>query len=359
MQYKRRLKELQNNIKQKNADVLIITNTVDILYLTGIKVSLGSIIITENDARFFIDSRYFKKCSHSPIKPYLKEKNEHLEFIESQSNGKPLVVAFDSLSTTYDTYIKLQEKLPHPRYELLPWKSPLQDLRVIKNDTELQTMRRAAALGIQGFEYACTLLKDGITEKEICNALEIFWLERGSPTSFDPIIAFGANTAMPHYEPGDFPLQPNQPVLMDIGVVVDYYCSDMTRMVWYGKPAAKILTIADIVHQAQKKALESCRPGITVTELDAIARGFIADRGYGEYFKHGLGHGVGLEIHEFPSVKKMEDNDVVLKPGMVITIEPGIYLPDHGGVRIEDTVVITEDSHEILTKIPSEPLLIM
>lgn len=156
---------------------------------------------------------------------------------------------------------------------------------------------------------------------------------------------------MPHYRAGNTKLKQGMPILIDIGVNYRHYHSDMTRVVFLGEPDPKLKTIYHIVEKAQKEALQLCKPGTLIGELDRAARGYIESQGYGDHFGHGLGHGVGLEIHELPNVRnKPPFNSMVLLPGMVITIEPGIYIPDIGGVRIEDTIVITENGHENLTE---------
>ena len=202
------------------------------------------------------------------------------------------------------------------------------------------------------------MLKEGVTERDIATELEIFWRRNGvDKPAFDPIIAFGKNTSMPHYSTGNVSLQKNQAVLMDIGVEKDHYCSDMTRMAWYGKVTPEFINIAKIVQAAQKAALDLCRPGVLLSDLDSAARNIISEAGYAENFSHGLGHGIGLEVHEYPSVRKQE-NDIELQKGMLITIEPGIYIKDFGGVRIEDTVLITDNGYESLTKRSSGPILV-
>ncbi len=165
--------------------------------------------------------------------------------------------------------------------------------------------------------------------------------------SFDPIIASGPRSALPHARPGDRIFSVGDFVVFDFGCVVNGYCSDMTRTVVIGEPEEKHLTIYDLVLEAQMESLKAVGPGKTGAEIDAIARNIISDNGYGEYFGHGLGHSLGLEVHENPRLSKTDQT--VLQPGMIVTVEPGVYLPDFGGVRIEDLVLVTEDGHEVLS----------
>jgi Xaa-Pro aminopeptidase len=224
----------------------------------------------------------------------------------------------------------------------------VQNLRLIKDAEEISKLRAAAQLGYEGYLFALSLLREGVSEKELALALELFWKERGaSRLAFDSIIAFGPNSSMPHYRPDETTLKQNTSVLIDCGVVLSHYHSDMTRVAYFGNPPQEIQTIYPIVEEAKAKAIEACRPGTLIGDLDRIARDWIQSKGYGEYFSHSLGHGVGLEIHENPIIRQTGPfSEKPLKTGMVITIEPGIYLPGIGGVRLEDTILITENGYE-------------
>lgn len=206
----------------------------------------------------------------------------------------------------------------------------------------------------------CSILRPGMSEIEAATRLEIFWKQKGAKgVSFDPIIAFGANSSMPHHRSGKTVLEQGMPILIDIGVHLDHYCSDMTRMVYLGEPAPEMAKIHDVAAKAQKAAIEMCRPGVRIGDLDLKAREIIDQAGFGPRFTHGLGHGVGLEIHEDPIVRnRPPHHDLLLEPGMVITIEPGIYFSGIGGVRIEDTLAITEDGHENFTCRPTAKLVL-
>ncbi|MCH9703190.1 MAG: M24 family metallopeptidase, partial [Chlamydiae bacterium] len=184
--------------------------------------------------------------------------------------------------------------------------------------------------------------------------LEIFWLQNGAAgVAFSPIVAFGENSSKPHYHPQDRPLREDDAVLIDIGVTLDHYHSDMTRVLLPKDPDPKMVEIYAVVKEAQKRALALCKPKSVVADLDAAARDYITECGYGDHFVHSLGHGIGLEVHEAPRLyKEGADVDLRLEAGMAITIEPGIYLPGIGGVRIEDTVVITNEGHINLTNSP-------
>ena len=259
-------------------------------------------------------------------------------------------LGFDSENTTHQSFLNLQMLLKETL--LVPFNNPIQKIRSIKEPAEITLLSEAASLGIQGFHHIKSLLKDGIRESEISAELEIFWKKKGGQgLAFEPIIAFGANSAMPHYRASGTQLEQGMTVLIDIGVKWKGYHSDMSRTFFWGSPPVQMSEIYSIVEEAQQRALALCKPGTLIGDLDSAARDYIASKGYGENFMHSLGHGVGLEIHEWPLVCKREPyQNLPLEEGMVITIEPGIYLPGIGGVRIEDTVAITKIGYDNLTR---------
>lgn len=260
-------------------------------------------------------------------------------------------MGFDAENTSYQEYLEWQKKMKPLGLSLLPLDNPIKLLRMIKDPEEILLLRQAAQLGCKGYDFVCSLLKEGVTEAELAVELEIFWKRQGAKgLAFEPIIAFGANGSMPHYRSGDTTLKNGMSVLIDIGVNDRHYHSDMTRVIFYGEPSPEIVKIHEIVVKAQQLAIDLCRPGTLIGELDKAARGYITEQGYGDYFTHSLGHGVGLEIHEAPWIRQASSwAKMPLQEGMVITIEPGIYLNGVGGVRVEDTLLITSSGHEILT----------
>jgi Xaa-Pro aminopeptidase len=227
--------------------------------------------------------------------------------------------------------------------KLIPVTHSFKTLRAIKEKQEIVLMKKSAALLWKGFQFLRKALKKGVTEKELATRFEIFCLENGAERlAFEPIIAFGKNGAMPHYRSQNVKLKDGDAVLIDIGVVLNNYHSDMTRVVFYKKEDPYIRHLYDIVKRAQMSALKLCRPGTKFKELDLAARKIMREEGVEDLFVHSLGHGIGLETHEYPRIKfDNEDKDVVLESGMVFTVEPGLYVPGKGGVRYEDTIVIT------------------
>lgn len=240
--------------------------------------------------------------------------------------------------------------------EWVPLKETVEALRAVKETVEVEALRRSVALTDASFEHLMERIKPGMTEREAAWEIETYMRTHGaSKVAFDLMVAAGPNGALPHARTGDHAIRPGEPVVVDIGCVVDGYCSDMTRTFCLGQPSPEYLEVWDLVLQAQEAAEATIRAGLSGVEVDAIARGVIDGAGYGEYFGHGLGHGVGLAIHEGPRASRLSKDR--LEAGMSLTIEPGIYLPGRFGVRLEDLVIIHEDGIEILTNTPKMPVV--
>lgn len=354
MLFQRRVHKLQMHLKEIACDALLVDNPISLFYLTGMDLSSGKLLVHHFSADLLVDNRYFELSQkNSPFPVFSSEKISLTALLERPELSYMRTLAFDSENTSYRGFLELEKQLPKT-LTLVPLDNPVKKLRAIKDDSEIALLREAAALGSEGFDFVRSLLKEGISEREMAIELEIFWKRQGSRgLAFEPIIAFGANGSMPHYRAGEARLKSGQSVLIDIGVNYKHYHSDMTRVVFFGEPPKAIQEIYPIVKEAQQLAFQHCLPGTLVGEIDKAARDYIAGKGYGENFTHSLGHGVGLEIHEFPTLRnKPPSSQIPLKPGMVITIEPGIYLPGIGGVRLEDTILITEHGYENLTKRP-------
>lgn len=237
--------------------------------------------------------------------------------------------------------------------QMIPVKDGLKEFRQIKTEIELDKIRKAEEIGDRAFAKILSQLKPGITEKQVASMIEYYMKEEGADGfSFDTIAASGLHSAMPHAVPTDKVLEEGDFLTMDFGCLYDGYCSDMTRTVVIGKANDKQKEIYETVLRAQQTALAGIRPGMKGKEIDALARNVITEAGYGKYFGHSLGHSVGIEIHESPNFSPKEEK--VIEPGMVITVEPGIYIEGFGGVRIEDIVIITENGCENITHSPKQ-----
>lgn len=332
-----RIKLVQKKLGEWKVDGCLIENKFDLFYLTGLDLSAGSLLIFPHSYCLFIDGRYLESVKRKKSIPYAL-------FKDLPKNIKEKNIAFDSNWTSYSRYLKLKSF----RCALEPIAGLLKEIRGKKEEKELVLMKKSGKLALEGIQYLESLFKPGITENELAKAFEIFCLERGAEKlAFDPIIGFGANSALPHHRAGNSTLKKGDLVLIDVGIVLDHYCSDLTRVFFYGKEDPELKKMYRVVLAAYREALKHCRAGNKVGMLDQIAYDVIVEAGFKKQIAHSLGHGVGLEVHEFPRVnQKGEDKNILLESGMVLTIEPGLYLPGKGGVRYEDTVIIKEDGYE-------------
>ena len=329
-----RLSHLQ---KVAGVDACLVEHPLDLYYLTGLKLSAGKLLISSKETLLLVDGRYLQIAREkSSLKVELDGPKKLLDFCKKH---KVSHLGFDGGHSSYDRFLLLSK----PDLKLISVTQKFKTMRAIKSKQEIVLMKKSAALLWKGFQFLRKSLKTGVTEKELSKRFEIFCLENGADgLSFEPIIAFGKNGAMPHYRSQNAKLKVGDPVLIDIGVVLNNYHSDMTRVVFHKKEDPYIGQLYDIVKRAQKNALKLCRPGVKFKELDLAARKVMSEEGVEELFVHSLGHGIGLETHEYPRIKfDNEDKDVVLESGMVFTVEPGLYVPGKGGVRYEDTIVIT------------------
>jgi len=231
--------------------------------------------------------------------------------------------------------------------KLLPTKGIVEGFRAVKDDAEIRLIKQAVKLTKDVLKHAAGLVKPGVSEDRIARHIEIEFINRGSRAAFDAIVASGANSSMPHARPGATKITNNSFVMIDLGCVKNCYSADMTRMIVLGRQGLRFKRIYDIVRKAHDMAIGSIEPGAMIADVDLKARRYIQKQGFGKCFGHSLGHGVGMEVHEEPSVSNNREG--LLKPGMVFTIEPAIYIPGFGGVRLEDMVLVTDRGCEVLT----------
>ena len=326
-------------------------------YLTGFLTDFGEIsagvMISEDEAVFMTDSRYTEQARDQVHGYSIEEMKGDLlvRCGERLSELGATRAVFDPGGLTVDEHVRLSSAF---KGELVSDAALVSQMRLVKSAEEIDAIRQASELAEGVMLDVVPTLKEGITEREVAATFDFEFKKRGaSGTSFGTIALFGPRSSLPHGEPGDTPLKNGGIVLLDFGCRHEGYCSDLTRTFVYGSiPGSWFEEIYEIVRTAQRAALDAVRPGALARDVDAVARTIIKDGGYGEYFGHGLGHGVGIEIHEGPRVNFRTDD--VLSPGMVVTVEPGIYLPGKGGVRIEDLVVVTESGCDVLTTSPKE-----
>lgn len=327
----------------------MIEHPLELFYFTGLKLSAGRLIVHEKENLLLIDGRYFQVAQGKPIfRTSLDSPEKFLDFLESNRIKR---LGFDGRHTSYDHVSRIKYWLRKGKeIKLIPSTPFLKKTRAIKDREEVVKMQISATLLWQGFRFIKESLKKGVKEKDLSKQFEIFCLERGSDRlSFEPIIAFGPNSAMPHYRSQDTRLKDGDIVLIDIGISVDNYHSDMTRVLFYKKENAYLRHLYEIAKQSAQSALKLCRPGIKIKQIDMAARQVMRKENVEDLFVHGLGHGIGLEVHEYPRIRyDSEDKDDILEKGMVFTIEPGLYVPGKGGVRYENTIVITSNGYKNL-----------
>jgi Xaa-Pro aminopeptidase len=331
-----RLKRLCQQIKTP----CFIEQAADLLYLTGMPLSKGRLFVSQDESILYVDGRYFERAK--------KEAPCAVQLWEEQKKRPEKQIGFDSAAVTYDGFLSLKKAMPH--VEWVPTSNPVKKLRAIKDAHEIAALQKAADLTHRGYQRITECLHEGVTEEEMALEFEIFCRKNGaSGLSFEPIIAFGENSAYPHYRAGKTRLKKNQIVLIDVGAIVDQYHGDMTRMFHFGNPPNQILEFEEMVARAKAKAIAHVKPGVKAGELDQIVQDEFDRANVKQLYTHSLGHGVGLETHEFPRLRfDGEDKNVLLEPGMVFTIEPGLYLPGVGGVRIEDMILVTDAGHKNL-----------
>lgn len=339
-------------MEEKELDVLIIHSPKNRRYMTGFTGTAGIALISQTEQYFITDFRYVKQAEDQ-AKDF--EVIEHKEAIErkvasliKEMNAKS--VGFENDHLTYSEYERFNELIS---CELIPAGPMVEKLRMIKTEEELQILKESAKIADAAFEHILSFIKPGVREIDIATELEFFMRKQGATSSsFDIIVASGNRSALPHGVASSKTISEGEFVTMDFGAVYKGYCSDLTRTVAVGSVSDSLREIYDIVLEAQMLALEKIKPKMNGKEADAIARDFILEKGYGNHFGHGLGHGIGLDIHEEPRLSPR--SDMILKEGMVVTVEPGIYLPEVGGCRIEDDIVITSSGNKRLTTATKE-----
>lgn len=337
-----RINKLKDLCREMKVDAILADDPVDLLYLTGLSFSIGRMLVSSESATLFVDGRYIESAKKQALcEVQLPSELGHF--------AKPFKkIAFDSAFITYEGYQNLRNTFPD--LDLVPVAKPLKKLRMVKEETEIQALKKAAQLTKEGFSHIKGMLKEGISEEELSLEFEFFCRRKGaSCLSFPPIIAFGENSAYPHHRAGKDRLKKNQIVLFDLGAVVNGYAGDMTRVAFFGNPSPQLQKDYALIQAVQKKVIAMVAPGICFGDLDKLARQELEKEGCASLFSHGLSHGIGLDVHEYPSLKiKGGDREILLEPGMVFTVEPGIYRVGIGGVRYEDVILVTKTGHEEL-----------
>lgn len=344
-----KLSLLADVMREARCDALLITSIENIRYITGFTGSSGVLLMTGRGGIFFTDSRYTEQASKEvevKVKEYKKRVPELAAALIDAGYRR---VGFEDSNLTYQGYQELKKEARGVR--LVPLKDRLTLLRGAKSKGEIRLISKAADIAYNAFERLLPSIKPGKREDDLAVELEYLVRKGGAEgLSFDVIVASGTRSALPHGRAGKKILKVGDPVVIDFGARYQGYHSDETVTVFVGKASERHSKIYGTVKEAHDRAIDAVRPGVRFSDIDKAAREFIGKAGYGKYFGHGTGHGVGLNVHEGPSISP--NSKGIVEDGMVFTIEPGIYIPRVGGVRIEDMVVATREGCRVLTKIP-------
>ena len=362
-----RREQLARQLAREDLDAFLITHPINVSYLTGFSGESSYLIVGRSHTLLVSDARFTTQlAAECPgLEVHIRPPGQNVTQAAAETLKKLGLrsIGIEGMHLTVDELETLRTLIPQAQ-----WKSGaarVEQLRVVKDPSEVAAIREAIAIAERAFAAFGALLRPDDTEKDLSDALEMYVRRSGGRcTSFPSIVAVGAQAALPHAPPTNKRVSEADFLLVDWGASGRFYKSDLTRVLATRKNpvlsqllkgsgnATRLETIYDIVLRAQETALRAIRPGVKGHDVDATARGVIAEAGYGEYFGHGLGHGIGLQVHEAPALRPNSEH--VLQPGMVVTVEPGIYLPGQGGVRIEDDVLVTADGCEVLTNVAKE-----
>lgn len=359
-----RLKKLRKLMSKNKIGTLIISHPINRRYLSGFEIedpqigeSSGVLLVSQGEAILATDPRYAEiakeEAQNWDIYIY---KQDFFEEISEILKNMPSPLGFEALHLTYYAYQRLKEtiKKKGSPLKIIPTKGLVEGLRKIKEATEITIIKEAIEMTEQIFMELKTFLKPGLTEKDVAWHIEVQIRQNlNAEFSFSPIVASGHNAAIPHAVPTPKRLKPKEPIIIDFGVRWKGYCADMTRTFYLGEPDAKFKEIYNLVLEAQNLAISQIKKGLKTYQVDAMARDFLKEKGYANFFLHSLGHGVGLLVHEAPSLSPRRPGEM-LETNMVATIEPGLYLSGWGGVRIEDMVVFRENGCERLNKLSTD-----
>ena len=351
--YLGRRDKLRRAVKKSGADAVLVTNFTNVTYLTGFTGDDSYLLVRLDGDVILSDFRYATQLEEecpgleAQIRRHSVTMSDWVAKLVKAGKAQRLALEADSVS--WALLNEIREKVN--RTETIPTSGLVETLREVKDKGEIRDIRASIAAAQKAFGVLQATLQPEKTERQVRDELEYQLRVFGAEDSgFPSIVAVGPRAALPHAVPGTTTIGESNLLLVDWGARRNLYRSDLTRVLITGKISPKLERIYRVVLNAQLKAIDAIRPGITGQEIDGIARGVIADAGFGRYFGHGLGHGIGLDIHELPRLATT--SNTVLKPGMVTTVEPGIYIPGWGGVRIEDDVLVTRDGHEVLTSLP-------
>jgi Xaa-Pro aminopeptidase len=350
-----RQKNVRNAMKELKLDGILLTHPPDLGYLTNFTGDDSVGLITEKDFHLVTDFRYQEQAEMEAgwLKVAIRTGKMADTLAKTVIESKCARIGFEANFTTVGQIDALERAMKEIKdatpAELVGLEDVMTNIRKVKDDHEIDLIRKSVGVAEEAFEAIRGEIEAGQTENYLAGVMVLELRSRGaSNSSFPVIVAAGANSSLPHYRPGETLVQRDQPLLIDWGALYRGYCSDLTRTLVIGRVSARIKQIHKVVLAAQEAAIKFLRPGVTTMQADRVARDVIDAAGFKDQFGHGLGHGIGREIHELPSMRNTGGEEE-LRPGMIVTVEPGIYLPGEGGVRIEDDVLITHSGCEVLS----------
>ncbi|MBI4446146.1 MAG: aminopeptidase P family protein [Acidobacteria bacterium] len=349
--FRLRFQRFLRSVHRSQLDAFLITHPPHLRYLFNFSGSLAWACCMEGETTLLVDSRYIEEAERQSVncRPLLVEKSFPDSLRELFRGRPPLRVGIEASRITHQWMLDIRKSAPRMKWR--PVTDLLEELRQIKERSEIELLEKAFAIGCKAYRRLCPKITPGMRETEVAGLLEFeMRREGGEGTSFETIVASGPRSSLPHGSATKKRLRKGELVLIDFGLHLQGYGSDLTRV--HFMEGAVRPEIYDIVRKAQEQALAAIRPGVRCCEVDAAARNFIQSRGYGNYFGHSTGHGLGLEVHEMPRISR--SNLQELRPGMVFTVEPGIYIPGKLGVRIEDAVVVTTRGYRLLSRRQAE-----
>ncbi|GAE91232.1 aminopeptidase YpdF [Gracilibacillus boraciitolerans JCM 21714] len=348
----KRLEKLRILIKEEHIDGLLITSAVNRRYITGFTGTAGVALITSNEAYFITDFRYTEQANEQVTGfEIIEHKGPIQETIADMVTSLKLRnIGFEKNDLTYALYEQYKKVI---NVEFIPTNEVVEKLRLIKDQDEINIIKEACKIADNAFDHILSYIKPGVKEIDVANELEFYMRKQGATSSsFDIIVASGFRSALPHGVASSKQIEIGELVTLDFGALYKGYSSDITRTVAVGMISSELQTIYQTVLEAQLKGVEGLKAGITAKDADALTRDHIAQKGFGSYFGHATGHGLGLDVHEKPGLSFRSSE--TLKAGMVVTVEPGIYVPNVGGCRIEDDILIYDNGCERLTNSPKE-----
>lgn len=348
MDYIGRLDSVKHGIKLNKLDSFLVTDQTNVSYLSGFQGHDSVILITENRNYFITDSRYIEEAENG-LKGFdvrLAKGSMYIALKELIKKKKIKALGFESMNLPYEVASRLKTMADKTRF--VPIRHLIENLRAIKDYDEIAAIKDSIKLAKKVMDKASELMRPSIAEKYVAREVESEFIKNGARASFEPIIAAGENSSKPHARPTETRIMTGSFAMVDIGCSFNGYNSDITRMFVFGKVKDRFKKIYAVVKTAQDIAIKKIRPGTSMAEVDLSARRYIQDKGFGKYFGHSLGHGVGMSVHEEPTISRSSES--YLRKGMVFTVEPAVYIPKFGGVRIEDMVMVTESGCEVLTR---------